>query len=53
MNHAPIDQALVVCRRGKDRTAALAFARYVNSPAGRAIMQRYGFLLPGEELARR
>jgi molybdate transport system substrate-binding protein len=51
--HAPIEQALVVCRRGKDRGAALAFARYVGSPAGRAIMQRYGFLLPGEELARR
>lgn len=51
--HAPIDQALVVCKRGKDRARALAFTRYVNSPAGRAIMQRYGFLLPGEELARR
>jgi molybdate transport system substrate-binding protein len=51
--HAPLEQALVVCRRGRDRSGALAFARYVNSPAGRAIMQRHGFLLPGEELARR
>jgi molybdate transport system substrate-binding protein len=51
--HAPLEQALVVCRRGKDRGRALAFARYVNSPAGRAIMQRYGFLLPGEEVAQR
>jgi molybdate transport system substrate-binding protein len=51
--HAPIDQALVVCKRGKNPADAHAFARYVNSPAGRAIMQRYGFLLPGEELARR
>jgi molybdate transport system substrate-binding protein len=51
--HAPLEQALVVCRRGKDRGGALAFARYVSSPAGRAIMQRHGFLLPGEELARR
>jgi molybdate transport system substrate-binding protein len=51
--HGPLEQALVVCRRGKNRGAALAFARYVGSPTGRAIMRRYGFLLPGEELARR
>jgi molybdate transport system substrate-binding protein len=51
--HAPIDQALVVCKRGKDRARALAFTRYLASPAGRAIMRRHGFLLPGEELARR
>jgi molybdate transport system substrate-binding protein len=51
--HAPIDQAMVVCKRGKDRARALAFTRYVNAPAGRAIMQRHGFLLPGEEQARR
>ncbi len=51
--HAPLEQALVVCHRGKDRSRALAFTRYVNSPAGRAIMRRYGFLLPGEELASR
>ena len=51
--HAPIDQAMVVCKRGKDRARALAFTRYVNSPAGRAIMQRHGFLLPEEEQARR
>ena len=47
--HRPIDQALVGC--GKDperRRRALAFAAFVNSAAGRAIMRRYGFLLPGE-----
>jgi molybdate transport system substrate-binding protein len=48
--HKPIDQALVVCKRGKDKNAALAFTKYVNSAEGRAIMQRYGFLLPGEAL---
>jgi molybdate transport system substrate-binding protein len=51
--HAAIDQALVVCQRGKNPDAARAFTRHVNSPAGRAIMQRYGFLLPDEALARR
>ena len=47
--HQPIDQELVVC--GKDaarRRRARAFADFVNAPAGRAIMKRYGFLLPGE-----
>jgi molybdate transport system substrate-binding protein len=47
--HAPIDQALVVCGRDASRLkAARAFSALVSSPAGRAIMRRYGFLLPGE-----
>lgn len=48
-DHAPIDQALVVCGEDRERVArARAFAAYVSSPAGRAIMRHYGFLLPGE-----
>lgn len=49
--HAPIDQALVVCRHGKNSEAGKAFTDFVGSPDGRAIMKRYGFLLPGEVLA--
>jgi hypothetical protein len=30
---------------------ATAFARYVNSVAGRQVMLRYGFALPGEDPA--
>jgi hypothetical protein len=26
----------------------LAFLHFVNGPAGRVVMKRYGFLLPGE-----
>lgn len=48
--HAPIDQALAVVAGSRNEAAARAFAAYVNSPAGRAIMQRYGFVLPGEEV---
>ncbi len=48
--HAPIDQALAVVAGSRHEAAARAFAAYVNSPAGRAIMQRYGFVLPGEEV---
>jgi molybdate transport system substrate-binding protein len=45
---SPIDQALLVCGQRKD---ARDFAAFVNSQAGRAIMRRYGFLLPGEVVA--
>ena len=48
--HAPIDQALVVCGRGPSRAGGEAFARHVASERGRALMRRYGFLLPGETL---
>jgi molybdate transport system substrate-binding protein len=48
--HAPIDQALVVCGNDAERTKrARAFTGFVNSPEGRVIMKRYGFLLPGEK----
>ena len=47
--HNPIDQAIVVC--GKDARAAAAkqFVDFIGSPEGRAIMMRYGFILPGED----
>ncbi|HRQ37006.1 MAG TPA: molybdate ABC transporter substrate-binding protein [Chloroflexota bacterium] len=48
--HAPLNQALAVISSTKQEAAARQFAAYVNSPAGRSIMQRYGFVLPGEEL---
>ncbi|MFO7547939.1 MAG: molybdate ABC transporter substrate-binding protein [Acidimicrobiia bacterium] len=47
--HAPLEQALVVVTDDPDRTeAARAFAEFVNGEAGRAVMVRYGFVLPGE-----
>lgn len=46
--HAPIDQALVACRHGSDIEGGKAFARFLDSDRGRAIMREYGFLLPGE-----
>ena len=48
--HQPIDQAMLQCSKN---SRAARFTAYVNSPAGRAIMRRYGFLLPGEVLAQR
>jgi molybdate transport system substrate-binding protein len=47
--HKPIDQALVICGRDAERhERARAFTAFVNSPEGRSIMKKYGFLLPGE-----
>jgi molybdate transport system substrate-binding protein len=46
--HKPIDQAMVTC--GKNGAAA-RFTVFVGSAEGRAIMRRYGFLLPGEVVA--
>ena len=48
--HEPLEQALVVTSRGEHGNAAAAFARFLGSPAGREVMVRYGFVLPGEAL---
>jgi molybdate transport system substrate-binding protein len=50
--HAPIDQAMVVCKNGGSADLGKQFAEFVSGPGGRPIMKRYGFLLPGETLAR-
>ncbi|HEX6420329.1 MAG TPA: molybdate ABC transporter substrate-binding protein [Acidimicrobiales bacterium] len=47
--HEPLRQALVVTGDGARGEAAAAFADLVSSPAGREVMVRYGFVLPGEE----
>jgi molybdate transport system substrate-binding protein len=47
--HEPLEQGLVVCRTYADTLdSARAFSAFVASEPGRAIMRRYGFLLPGE-----
>lgn len=47
--HQPLDQALGIVRSTKNERDARAFIEFVNSPAGRAVMSKYGFILPGEE----
>jgi len=49
--HPPLDQMLAVIKGTRHEAAARQFATFVNSPAGRAIMKKYGFVLPGEEPA--
>ena len=44
--HEPIDQALAVIKTTENEQAARAFATFIASQQGRAIMQKYGFTLP-------
>jgi molybdate transport system substrate-binding protein len=47
--HAQIDQVMVACAHGRAGPAAgLRFVEFVRSDAARAVMHKYGFLLPGE-----
>jgi len=50
--YGPIEQALVVCNRGTNAAAARRMKSFIEAPAGRAILRKYGFLLPGETLAK-
>jgi molybdate transport system substrate-binding protein len=50
--HDPLDQALVICKRAARPDAARSFVALVGSAEGRAVMRRYGFILPGESLTR-
>ncbi len=44
--HAPLNQRMVLLKSAGP--VAEAFYAYINAPAARAIMQKYGFALPGE-----
>lgn len=46
--HEPLKQALVVTGSGARGKAAARFAAFIGRPAGREVMVRYGFVLPGE-----
>jgi molybdate transport system substrate-binding protein len=46
--HAPLDQAVAVVSRSARPELARALIEVVNGGEGRAIMKRYGFVLPGE-----
>lgn len=48
--HAPLRQEIVVTAPDPGRAAlARRFVEHVNSEQGRAVMRRFGFLLPGED----
>lgn len=44
--HAPLQQAFIITRHGKDNPLARAFTEFSRSPEAVAILRRYGFTLP-------
>jgi molybdate transport system substrate-binding protein len=50
--HKPLKQALAVIKSTKNETAARAFAAFVNGAEGRGVMQKYGFILPDEDISK-
>jgi len=47
--HPPLDQVMVACLHGRAGAASgRRFVDFVRSDAARAVMHKYGFLLPGE-----
>ncbi|WP_298351676.1 molybdate ABC transporter substrate-binding protein [Rhodoblastus sp.] len=46
--HAPLEQGYVITKRAEGNALAHRFADYMGSPPARAVMTRYGFVLPGE-----
>lgn len=46
--HQPLEQGFVITRRAAGNPLAQRFADYMGSKAARAILNRYGFRLPGE-----
>ena len=47
--HQPLNQEAVVLARSKQPRLAMAFLDFVKGPAGRAVMKRFGFLIPGQD----
>jgi molybdate transport system substrate-binding protein len=47
--YAPINQTAVVLNPAKQPALALLFLEFVKGPRGRAVLKRFGFLLPGED----
>jgi molybdate transport system substrate-binding protein len=50
--HVPLDQSLAVLTSAKEPDLAAQFAAYINGETGRPIMRLYGFVLPGEPVAK-
>lgn len=46
--HAPLEQGFIITKNGAGNALARRFADYMDSQAARALMVKYGFVLPGE-----
>ncbi len=50
--HKPLNQALAVIKSTKNEVEARRFAAFINGSAGRPVMRKYGFVLPGEDASK-
>lgn len=50
--HEPLEQGYVVTKRAAGNALARRFATYMGDKATRAVMTKYGFVLPGETLGK-
>lgn len=50
--HQPLEQGFIVTKRAADNALARRFADFMDGKDARAIMVRYGFVLPGETLGK-
>jgi len=46
--HAPLEQGFIITKRAASNALAKQFADYMASKTARAVMVKYGFVLPGE-----
>jgi molybdate transport system substrate-binding protein len=46
--HQPLEQAYIITKRGENNALARRFAEFMESKPARAVMIKYGFMLPGE-----
>jgi molybdate transport system substrate-binding protein len=46
--HEPLEQGFIITKRAEGNTLAKRFADYMGSKPARAVMTKYGFVLPGE-----
>lgn len=47
--HQPLTQGFVITRRGDEKVGVHQFARFMASEEAHAVMERYGFVMPGAE----
>lgn len=46
--HQPLEQGFIITKRAEKNPVAKRFADYISSKPARAVMMKYGFVLPGE-----
>lgn len=49
--HEPLEQGFIITQRAAGSALAKRFSDYMNSKPARALMTRYGFVMPGEGLS--